>query len=432
MKKHVKIISLVLAFAMILAMCSCTSKPSSGSGIVHNDAQSKPEKPYGVIVDPVPTATDPTDPIPTPTPATAPDPDDIDMTLSDLMYISDLCIGITPDAATELLTAVLGIDKYQTYDDHYGSSGLPMERTLRDLNKDVVVNGVVFKSIGIYSNDSGIVLGIQYTVRKTAIFESNEAFDSEQFYNTLYPVFCNNFGDPDDGYAASWVDFDKSGNYGWRYGDDCWVSMFWGVSCQSVKGNDQFIIELECTDPENHISGIANTTTTPAPTVDPEDLTDNSYEDVYEMIGSVVGLDIKSAENKVKDFFGFDIGKASINEGESGISTAYSYNVNVMIEGVVFNQIELDVNMDGKVFYVGFFNSVDSDELLMDYCAYFKEILDDFMGDPDMEYPLDDDNTMIEFYDYYVDGQVYVAIGAYYSGLGFSSLWLTYSDDSLR
>ena len=103
-----------------------------------------------------------------------------------------------------------------------------------------------------------------------------------------------------------------------------------------------------------------------------------------------------------------------------------------MIEGVVFNQIELDVNMDGKVFYVGFFNSVDSDELLMDYCAYFKEILDDFMGDPDMEYPLDDDNTMIEFYDYYVDGQVYVAIGAYYSGLGFSSLWLTYSDDSLR
>ena len=91
------------------------------------------------------------------------------MTLSDLMYISDLCIGITPDAATELLTAVLGIDKYQTYDDHYGSSGLPMERTLRDLNKDVVVNGVVFKSIGIYSNDSGIVLGIQYTVRKTVL-----------------------------------------------------------------------------------------------------------------------------------------------------------------------------------------------------------------------------------------------------------------------
>ncbi|MBO4265868.1 MAG: hypothetical protein J5910_01635 [Lachnospiraceae bacterium] len=428
MKKHIKIISLVLAFSMILAMCSCTSKPSSGSGVVHNDAQSKPEKPYGEITDPLPTITDPSDP--TPVPTTPPNTNDVvDMTLSDLMYISDLCIGTTPDASTELLTAVLGIDKYQIEDSNYGSSGLPMERFLRDLSKDVSVNGVVFRSIGIYSNDSGLVSGVEYTVRETAIFDSNEAFDSELYYDTLYTVFYNNFGGPDNNYHASWVDFDKSGNYGWKYHDNCWVSMFWGVSCQSVKGNDQFVIGIECDDPANHGYGSG---TTPVPTVDPEDLTDNSYEDVYDMMHSVVGLNIKTAESKVRDFFGVDIGKSSVNEGESGISTAYTYNVNVMIEGVVFNSIELDVNMDGTVFYVGFFNTVASDELLQDYCAYFKEILDDFMGDPDVEYPLDDDNTMIEFYDYYDGDQVYVAVGAYYSGLGFSSLWLTYSDDSLR
>ena len=427
MRKHIKIVSLVLAFAMILAMCSCTSKPS-GSGVVHNDAQSKPEKPYGVIVDPLPTTTEPTDP--TPVPTTTPNANDVvDMTLSDLMYISDLCIGITPDAATELLTSVLGIDNYQTEDSNYGSSGLPMERFLRDLSKDVSVNGVVFRSIGIYSTDSGLVHGVEYTVRETAIFDSNEAFDSELYYDTLYTVFNNNYGNPDNNYYASWVDFDKSGNYGWKY-DDCWVSMFWGVSCQSVKGNDQFVIGIECKDPANHGSGSG--ITTPAPTVNPDDLTDNSFEDVYEMMDSVVGLDIKTAENKVRDFFGVDIGKSTVNEGESGISTAYNYNVNVKIEGVVFSSIELDVNMDGTVFYVGFFNTVDSDGLLHDYCKYFKEILDDFIGDPDMEYPLDEDNDMIEFYDYKVGDQKYVVIGAYYSGLGVSSLWLTYSDDLLR
>ena len=62
------------------------------------------------------------------------------------------------------------------------------------------------------------------------------------------------FGDPSDDYSASWVDFDESGMNGWRYGDDGWVSIFWGVSCQGVKGNDQLVIAYEVDNPYNYVT----------------------------------------------------------------------------------------------------------------------------------------------------------------------------------
>ena len=174
MKRLVKIASLALAFVMAFSMCSCTAKPSR-SGIIQNDAQSKPERPFGQETEPVITP-DPVTPQPTisatPTVTSVPvdvKKDPIELSVTDLMYISELCVGLTPDAALKFLTDVLGIDDYNKTDSEFGSSGMPMERDLMELNRYINVEGVIFKSIGIHSLDSGLVYSVDYSVRETPV-----------------------------------------------------------------------------------------------------------------------------------------------------------------------------------------------------------------------------------------------------------------------
>ena len=427
MKKHVKIISLVLAFAMALSMCACTSKPS-GSGIVKNDAQSKPESPYGVEPEPVPTTTDPTDPTDpqvtaTPTPTTTPatdlaSRDPIELSVSDLMYISSLCIGLTPSQATELLTSVYGIGDYTVYDGDTVPNGEPVERFLRNLSRDIVVDGVTFKSIGMYCNDDGLVFDLNYSARVTAIFDTNEAVDSEGAYNKLYPVFCNNYGDPSDDYNATWIDFDESGNDGWRYADGLWVSIFWGKSCNSVRGNDQFVIGIESDDPSS---------------LKPVDMTESKdvfFGDAYKLMQSVtVGINLKTAENMITDTFGVNLGTPK--EESDGDTKTYTYNVETFIEGYRFDQIELMVRNDNTVYYIGFVNTTDSAEVLRDNCADLRDMSIDYLDmDPTLEYPLTEDNQLFEFYDFsFITGHL-LTISAYYTDF-YSNLWFSYQDTSL-
>ena len=422
MKKHVKIISLVLAFAMALSMCACTAKPS-GSGIVKNDAQSKPESPYGADPEPVPTTTEPTDPVvtstPTPTPAAGLNPGDpIEMSVPDLMYISNLCIGLTPSQATELLTSVLGIKDYAIYDGDPLPSGETVERFLRKLDRDIVVEGITFKSIGMYCNDEGLVFDLNYSVRETAILDANEAFDSESAYKKLYPVFCANYDEPSDDYEASWIDFDKSGNNGWRYGDGLWVSIFWGMSCNSVKGNDQLVIGIEYDDPSSLTR------------VDTTESKDVSFRDAFQLMQSLmVGLDIKMAENMITNTFGVNPGTPK--EESEGDTKTYTYNVETFIEGYRFNQIEINVRSDNTVYYIGFINTTDSGEVLRDNCADLRGMAIDYLEmDPTLEYPLTDDNDLFEFYDFsFATGHV-LTISAYYTDF-YSNLWFCYQDSSL-
>ena len=419
MKRLVKIASLALAFVMAFSMCSCTAKPSR-SGIIQNDAQSKPERPFGQETEPVITP-DPVTPQPTisatPTVTSVPvdvKKDPIELSVTDLMYISELCVGLTPDAALKFLTDVLGIDDYNKTDSEFGSSGMPMERDLMELNRYINVEGVIFKSIGIHSLDSGLVYSVDYSVRETPVLAANEAHDSEGYYNKLYPSFVNGFGDPDDDYDASWIDFDSSGMSGWRDGDDCWFSMFWGMGCQSVKGNDQFVIGVECTDPESHI---------------PEDgygegSNDASFVDVFKMMQGSTGLGRAMAENSIKNLFGVDIGNPKVEAGESG-STTYTYTVEVYIEGYLFNEIDIYTYND-QVFYIGFVNDRDSEDTLHEACVTLKDMAIDYLElDPYMEYPLSDDNTLFEFYDFALGEGHVLDFSAYYTDL-YSSLWFAY------
>ena len=425
MKRCVRALSLLLAFTLMASMCACTAKPSR-SGIKHNDAQSKPEKVSGMETEPVPTETDPaqTKPVDTPTPTPAdPTPavntEPLEMTVSDLMYISELCIGLPPVQATELLTAVLGISIFDAIDGDKGPSGVPLDRFLRNMNRDIVVEGISIKSIGMYTNIYGVVTDINFSARKTALLDSNEAFDSESYFDKLYPVFCDNYGDPDDEYSANWVDFDDSGLYGWDYSDSCWAYVFWGMGCYSVTGNDQFVLGLEHKDPSS-VTG-----STAAGTVDA------SFEDVYELMGSVTGLDLAESEIIVETAFGMDLVDPEKTTGSNDVGTVYTYNVDITIEGYSFDQIEFDANAGNIVYHIGFINSRGTGEELHDICIDFRDMASDYLeDDPYLEYPLTDDNEFIEFYDFDLgDGDV-LSTGGYYT-YSYSSFWFTYEDTSL-
>lgn len=413
MKRSLKTTSLFLAFAMMISVCSCSAKPSR-SGLVHRDYE-KTEGKAGetepvVTLTPVPTGTA------TPTPTTAAgNQDPSEISVFELMSLSEMCVGLVPDDAEAYLTAVLGISSYTVYDDGNTSAGTPTERFLRDLDRDIVVSGVPFKSIGIHMNDNGAVVDVDYTIRKTAIFATNEALDSESYYNLLYPDFCSAFGDPSDDYVSFWVDFDQSGLYGWKDGN-YWVSLFWGVSCQSVKGNDQLVIGIEYDDPSG-MTVNGGSTTRPAAT---------SYTDMFSFMENAIGMDLNSAVDYFGNVFDADLGDPyDTTKGPDGSST-YTYNVAITFDGYSFDQIELDTKSDNTVYHIGFKNMTASGDKLHDYCVGLTEMTAYHLNvSPSLEYPLTDDNKMLEFYDFDLEDGRTVSIGAYYSDT-FNYFWFNY------
>ena len=293
MGKRIKFLSVLLAGAVLLSFCSCSRK-HKGPGVIETDLPYKPERPYSETVYPVPTETEPTDPTETdPAPTTT---------------------ATTPTVNNG--GAYYGITSYTASDSNYGDYGDPMERFLRDLNVDLVVEGVTFKSIGIHSTTDGYVGSVDYTMRKTAIFTSNEAFDSKGAYDTLYPEFVKAFGDPSDDYSSSWVDFDESGMNGWRYGDDGWI--FWGVSCQGVKGNDQLVIAYEVDNPYNYVTSDPGSSGT-VPTATRGGDYDSEISQVYEMMDGTMGLDKGMAQGAIQGYFGINLGKPEERDGEYDI-----------------------------------------------------------------------------------------------------------------
>ena len=434
MGKRVKILSVLLAGALLISCCSCSRK-HKGPGVIETDLPFKPESPYGVVVDPLPTETEPidpteTDPTPTTTTPTVNNVGVYETTVGDLMLLSELCIGMPVDTATEFIVTVFGITSYTTSDSNYGTYGDPMERFLRDLNVDLVVEGVSFKSIGIHSTTDGFVGSVDYTMRKTPILATNESFDSKGAYNTLYPKFVAEYGDPSDDYSASWIDFDESGFDGWRYDDNNWVSIFWGVSCQGVVGNDQLVIAFECDNPYSYISTDPGTSDT-VPTATRGGDYDSEISQVYDMMDGTMGLDKGMAQSVIQGYFGINLGTPSVRDGENSGQKIYTYNVNVTICGIDFNEIEINTNSWGAVYHVGFRNDTASADEIHENVMALTEEVNSIFGDPTIDYPLTDENTTIEFYDHDLEPNIVVSVGGYYSTV-YNSMWFSYDDYDLE
>lgn len=429
MRKHIKLISAMLAIVMVFSFCAC-SKKNTGSGAVHNDAESKPEY-QGTIDTPVPTTTEPADPTNTVTtePTDSGDKTVVSYSVKDIMDISENCIGHEVTEVTNYLVNTFGLFSFELSDSNTNGNGTPQERYIRNMNVDIAVDGVIFKSIGIHALYDGTVHSIDYSVRETAIFTQNEAFDTESMYNTLYPQFCAYYGSPDDEYDSSWVEFDKNGQNGWRY-YDCWISLFWGMGCQGVTGNDQLVIAIECDDPSNHVAG---NTASPAPTLDAGNTVSSlnvSLSDTYDLMMEITGKDTETAEDMLNDFFAFELGNPEVGVDDNSVAVSYVYNVEVMIEGYYFYKIELDFNED-KIYYIGFTNDTDSSDILKECCSDFRKLMTDKFGVPAMEYPLSEDNDLMEFYDYHAGSMKNASLGSYYSSFT-SSVWFCFTDDHLR
>ena len=433
MGKRIKFLSVLLAGAMLISFCSCARKPK-GPGVLETDLPFKPEKPYGDIVDPDPTETEPTDPTETdPAPTTTATTPTVnnggvkELTLDEIMLASELCIGLTVDEGTEFLATVFGIKKYTASDSNYGTYGDPMERFLRDLDVDLVVEGVTFKSIGIHSTTDGYVGSVDYTMRKTAIFDTNEAFDSKGAYDTLYPKFVKTYGDPSDDYSASWVDFDESGMNGWRHNDDAWISIFWGVSCQGVTGNDQLVIAYECDNPYLYVSSDPGNSGT-VPTVTRGGDYDSEISQVYDMMEGLTGLDRSMAQSTIQSFFGVNLGTPSEREGEKDGQKTYSYyDAVITICGIDFNVVEISTNSWGAVYHISFINNMESGDTIHEYVLAMTDEVNSIFGDPSIDYPLSADNSTIEFYDHDLAPNIVVSVGGYYSG-SYNSLWFSLDD----
>ena len=436
MGKRVKILSVLLAGALLISCCSCSRK-HKGPGVIETDLDFKPESPYGAIVDPIPTdpvPIDPTETDPAPTTTTT-NPTSVnggvyEMTVGDIMVLSQLCIGMPVDTATEFIVTVFGITSYTTSDSNYGTYGDPMERFLRDLNVDIVVEGVTFKSIGIHSTSDGFVGSVDYTMRKTAILATNESFDSKGAYETLYPKFVAEYGDPSDDYLAQWIDFDESGMNGWRYDDNSWVSIFWGVSCQGVVGNDQLVIAFESENPYSYITSDPGSTD-PVPTATRGGDYDSEISQVYDMMDSTMGLDKGMAQSVIQGYFGISLGTPSVRDGEEAGQKTYTYTATVTICGMDFDQIEISTNSWGAVYHIGFINDVDSADTIHKNVLALTEEVNSIFGDPTIDYPLSDENTTIEFYDHDLDPNIVVSVGGYYSTV-YNSMWFSYDDYDLE
>ena len=438
MGKRIKILSVLLAGAMLISCCSCSRK-HRGPGVIETDLPFKPENPYGAIVDPLPTETEPidpteTDPTPTTTTPTVNNNGVYEITVGDLILLSQLCIGMPVDTATEFIVTVFGITSYTTSDSNYGTYGDPMERFLRDLNVDIVVEGVTFKSIGIHSTTDGFVGSVDYTMRKTPILATNESFDSKGAYNTLYPKFVNTYGDPSDDYSASWIDFDESGMDGWRYGEDCWISIFWGKSAQGVVGNDQLVLAFECDSPYDHVytdPGTVPTSGDTVPTATRGGDYDSEISQVYDMMYGITGLDKSMAQSTVQSYFGISLGTPSVRDGEYDGQKIYTYNANVTICGIDFNQIEISTNSWGAVYHIGFINNQKSADEIHENVLAMTEEVNSIFGEPTIDYPLTSDNFTIEFYDHDLDPNIVVSVGGYYSD-NYNSMWFSLDDYDLE
>lgn len=369
MKRSTKLISVVLIAAMLLATVSC-AKRRKGAERIQSDGYAKPEAgletDYTEPTETDPTQTDPDLPTPSATPAanagtynSAPE----------LLTLAESVCGMTPEDAASALTKALGIQAFKAVDSDDKDTGGALHRYLRYLDKDIVCDGIVFKSISLHMK-KGIVFSVDYCMRVEGVFTQNEELDSETANTTLTNVITRRYGQPIDGYTETWVDFNKSGITGWKDGDFI-ISMFWGKGCQGVDGNDQLVLGVEYT---------TNVTANPTSAPSNGGTGDEAYTTEYLFIAGLlfIGGNHSSTKMFIESSFATTLGNpVSTDKSTTSPSyTAYTYDCNIVVDGVEFNKVEIDVcDSTGTVFQVSFINSKEDTNTLTSYQKTFADKL---------------------------------------------------------
>lgn len=399
MKKHVKFTALVLVCAMMASLCACTI--SKGSGIVRSDDPFKPE--YGMATEPTGTK--------------SPSGTDYDMTSMEAVIIAEACIGLSSDAARDYLTGVFGIVSYNETSTLTYPSGLPKSFYLRDLDVDIYIEGYLMKTLGVEITEDDVVSCVSYSMRSTAIKDTNEELDSKEAYDTIHSAIYSIYGSPDPDYSKMWITFTECGQDGWKDGDNE-IYLFWGKGCENVKGNDQFVFGVESYNPGGPTGGRNTPTPTePATTTDtPTPAPTNSTSDLpelYEMMHGIIGADVDTAKAAVEKYLGISLGDATVETDNDG--TTYTYSVKFEIDGVKFDEVYFSSHDDGKsIAYVSFINVTGSADTLKGYVGKLNKDLESTFGAPFTNSPLSDTQQTMELYKYKdKDGHVFSIIGFY-------------------
>ena len=410
MKRSAKLISVVLIAAMLIATVSC-AKRRKGAERIQDDGYAKQEA--GLETDQTdPTETEPTQtdpdlptPTPTPTPANTNKGRSRNFTVKEILTFAESVCGMTPEYAAINLAILLEINDYTTFDSDETDSGGPVHRYMRYLDKDIVCEDIVFKSISLHMK-GGRVFSVDYSMRVEGVFTQNEELDSERVNKMFTIAITTKYGQPIDGYTETWVDFNKSGITGWKDGDFI-ISMFWGKGCQGVDGNDQLVL------------GVENTgDITPKPT-DPVSggISDGTYTAEYMFVTGIVyiGCNRNSTKLLIETTFATTIGDPVNTKKLTSSSsfTTYIYECKIAVDGVEFNEVEIKVDDDtGIVYQVHFINNKDDANKLASYQQTFADKLSSLYG----KTLTDDNNGNAKIQVCKLERSMYIESGSYIDG----------------
>ncbi len=402
MKRYIKLISMLLIASMALSVCACDVR-RKGFDHIMLDEYEKPEHsvetslPEPTETVPVPTEPDPTTPEPTATaaPNTNYQSGEIKNTI-DLIKLAESAVGMGHEDATVYLTQALNLTKFTPVDGLFDNNNVPSERFLRYLDKDIVVDGVTYKSIGMHMM-SNKVYQVSFTLRAEPILAKDESFDSKGINESLSAILNAAYGNPISGYTEQWIDFDENGVTGWNDGDYI-VSLFWGKGCQGNKNNDQLVLEItykgniSAKKPEGQVPD--PTGTTPAPTGGSTSTTDITCDYVYVMSLLTLGQKVDAAKTWVESILFSKLGDPVTETGSDKSYTVYSYPCDVKIDGVKYDQVDLYVSTaKNTVYNVAFLTAKMEEDPAADYykgvTARFKQLIStapDETEDPGKKY----------------------------------------------
>ena len=110
-------------------------------------------------------------------------------------------------------------------------------------------------------------------------------------------------------------------------------------------------------------------TSTPTPTPAP---TNYAMSKVYTLMASTITKTPEQAKKLVEDFLGKPLGEAEAYKQN------LNYNVEVMIEGVPFNQLNFQIGKGknkNKVIFIAFTNTLDEKDKLQSYYSKYTKLL---------------------------------------------------------
>ncbi len=291
------------------------------------------------------------------------------LTMSELMEITENCLGMQADEGVCYLAASLGISEYEdasiakTVDEY--SEGNVDTRYLYSFDRNPSVEGYEFKRIHVWISQENRVEFIEY-YSIMQMYTSDKVDDETVEFDLGFPVdeasevfrsrLTSLYGEPEAGEHS----------YRWHYGA-LDLNLIFYKDYGKVAG--QNYLSFNVRNPELHI------TPSPTPTPDPN----NEIRNVVDMLNSVIGSDIETAEKLLSECLNIRLNKEKPETYEYDKTIQYIYDEEFVIAGYEFDEIHLLVDAEsGLITKVVLFSYFDDE----DYYQMFRELLTNLMGSP--------------------------------------------------